>query len=194
MWHSIPLTLFWFTYFGSLGIFFPYFSLYLRENAGLSGTELGIILAVSPLVGMIAQPLWGQVADRTGARGRVLAFLTLGTGLGYAVLGLAEGFWNILLAVAALASVGTAVFPLMNSVSLALLRDQGHHAFGRVRVWGTIGYFVVILVFPWLLEVYEPKTFASSGGGQIAEPALGFMFPVTAAIVLVSASIDESVP
>lgn len=194
MWHSIPLTLFWFTYFGSLGIFFPYFSLYLRENAGLSGTELGIILAVSPLAGMIAQPLWGQVADRTGARGRVLAFLTLGTGLGYAVLGLAEGFWNILLAVAALASVGTAVFPLMNSVSLALLRDQGRHAFGRVRVWGTIGYFVVILVFPWLLEVYEPKTVASSGGGQIAEPALGFMFPVTAAIVLVSASIAFFLP
>jgi len=91
MWHSIPLTLFWFTYFGSLGIFFPYFSLYLRENAGLSGTQLGVVLAISPLVGMIAQPLWGQVADRTGARSRVLAFLTLGTALGYAGLGLAQG-------------------------------------------------------------------------------------------------------
>jgi MFS transporter, PPP family, 3-phenylpropionic acid transporter len=194
MWHSIPLTLFWFTYFGSLGIFFPYFSLYLRENAGLSGTELGIILAVSPLVGMIAQPLWGQVADRTGARGRVLAFLTLGTALGYAVLGLAEGFWNILVAVAGLAFAGTAVFPLMNSVSLALLRDEGRHAFGRVRVWGTIGYFIVILVFPWLLEVYQPNTVATSGGDKIAEPALGFMFPVTAAIVLVSAFIAFFLP
>ena len=82
MWHSIPLTLFWFIYFGSLGIFFPYFSLYLRENAGLSGTELGVILAIPSLVGMIAQPFWGQVADRTGARGRILALLTLGTALG----------------------------------------------------------------------------------------------------------------
>ena len=72
MWHSIPLTSFWFVYFGSLGIFFPYFSLYLRENAGLSGTQVGLVLAISPLVGMFAQPVWGQIADRTGARTRAL--------------------------------------------------------------------------------------------------------------------------
>ena len=92
MWQSIPLTLFWFTYFGSLGIFYPYFSLYLRENAGLSGTELGIVLAISPMIGMIAQPFWGQVADRTGARSGMLAWLTLGTALRYLVLGSVEVF------------------------------------------------------------------------------------------------------
>jgi len=194
MWHSIPLTLYWFTYFGSLGIFFPYFSLYLRENAGLSGAELGIILAVSPLVGMIAQPLWGHVADRTGARGRVLAFLTLGTALGYAALGLAEGFWTILVAVAALASVGTAVFPLMNSVSLAILRDQGRHAFGRVRVWGTIGYFIIILIFPWVLQLYRPGNVVNAAVREISEPGLGFMFPITALIVLLAAFIAFFLP
>ncbi|MGH7926260.1 MAG: MFS transporter [Candidatus Binatia bacterium] len=194
MWHSIPLTLFWFTYFGSLGIFFPYFSLYLRENAGLSGTQLGMILAVSPLVGMIAQPLWGQVADRTGARSRVLAFLTLGTALGYAALGLAQGFWMILIAMAALAFVGTAVFPLMNSVSLAILRDEGRHAFGRVRVWGTIGYFIIILVFPWFLGFYRPHTVMKSTAQGISEPGLGFMFPITAVLVLVSAFIAFFLP
>jgi PPP family 3-phenylpropionic acid transporter len=194
MWHSIPLTLFWFTYFGSLGIFFPYFSLYLRENAGLSGTELGIILAVSPLVGMVAQPLWGQLADRTGARGRILAFLTLGTALGYAALALAEGFWNILLSVAALASVGTAVFPLMNSVSLAILRTQGRHAFGRVRVWGTIGYFIVILVFPWFLQFYQPDNVVEAAVKEISEPGLGFMFPLTALMVLFAALVAFFLP
>ena len=92
MWHSIPLTLFWFAYFGSLGVFYPYFALYLRENAGLTGTQVGMVLAISPLIGMIAQPLWGQVADRTGARTRVLAFLTLGTALGYLGLGARDKF------------------------------------------------------------------------------------------------------
>ncbi|MGZ9144149.1 MAG: MFS transporter, partial [Candidatus Binatia bacterium] len=149
MWHSIPLTLFWFAYFGSLGVFYPYFALYLRENAGLTGTQVGMVLAISPLIGMIAQPFWGQVADRTGARTRVLAFLTLGTALGYLGLGAATSFQSILLATSALALVGTAVFPLMTSVSLAILRDSGRHAFGRVRGWGTIGYFILVLVFPW---------------------------------------------
>ena len=67
MWHSIPLTLFWFVYFGSLGIFYPYFALYLRENAGLTGTQVGLILAISPFIGMLTQPFWGHLADRTGA-------------------------------------------------------------------------------------------------------------------------------
>ena len=155
MWHSIPLTFFWFVYFGSLGIFYPYFSLYLRENAGLSGTEVGLILAISPFVGMIAQPFWGQLADRTGRRGLLLAILTLGTAAGYYGLGTAHGFWSIVLATAALAVVGTAVLPMTMSVSLAILRDAGQHAFGRVRVWGTIGYFILILVFPWVLATIE---------------------------------------
>ena len=44
-----------FLYFAGLGVFFPFYTLYLRENAGLSGTEVGIVLATLPLVGMVAQ-------------------------------------------------------------------------------------------------------------------------------------------
>ncbi len=193
MWHSIPLTLFWFTYFGSLGIFYPYFTLYLRENAGLTGTQVGFVLAISPLIGMIAQPLWGQVADRTGARTRVLAFLTLGTALGYLGLGYAQGFWSIVIATSALALVGTAVFPLMTSVSLAILRDAGRHAFGRVRAWGTVGYFILVLILPWLLASI-PQLNQAAAGANVAQPALGLMFPLTASLVLVSAFIAFLLP
>ncbi|MGZ9130518.1 MAG: MFS transporter, partial [Candidatus Binatia bacterium] len=186
MWHSIPLTLFWFAYFGSLGVFYPYFALYLRENAGLTGTQVGMVLAISPLIGMIAQPFWGQVADRTGARTRVLAFLTFGTALGYLGLGYAQGFWSIMLATSALAVVGTAVFPLMTSVSLAILRDAGRHAFGRVRAWGTVGYFILVLILPWLLASI-PHADQAAAASNVSQPVLGLMFPLTASLVLVSA-------
>jgi PPP family 3-phenylpropionic acid transporter len=124
----------------------------------------------------------------------VLAFLTLGTALGYAGLGLAQGFSQILIAMAALASVGTAVFPLMTSVSLAILRDAGRHAFGRVRVWGTVGYFILVLVFPWFLKLFEPAGATHSAAPEIAQPALGLMFPVTAALVLVASIIAFMLP
>ncbi len=193
MWHSIPLTLFWFVYFGSLGIFYPYFSLYLRENAGLTGTEVGLILAISPLVGMIAQPIWGQLADRTGARSRTLAFLTVGTALGYLGVGQADGFWPIVLAMAALAFVGTAIFPMMTSVSLAILRDAGSHAFGYVRAWGTVGYFVVIVLFPWLLKIL-PAHKDGAAASAVSQPGLGLMFPTTASLVLAAAFIAFFLP
>ena len=192
MWHSIPLTLFWFVYFGSLGIFYPYFALYLRENAGLTGTEVGLILAISPLIGMLAGPFWGQLADRTGARSRMLALLTLGTALGYLGLGSAAGFWSIGLATAALAVVGTAIFPIMTSVSLAILRDEGRYAFGRVRVWGTVGYFILILLFPWLLTLIQPV--GNTSAVNSSQPDLGLMFPITASLVFGAALIAFLLP
>jgi len=130
MWRSIPLTLFWFVHMGALGVFFPYFSLYLRENAGLSGVELGRILAIVPLVGIFAQPFWGQVADRTGARSRIVAFLALASVFGYISLAIAEGFIAIAFATATIAVFSTAVLPVTISVTLAILRDAGPYAFG----------------------------------------------------------------
>ncbi|MEX0801763.1 MAG: MFS transporter [Candidatus Binatia bacterium] len=194
MWHSVPLTLFWFTYMGSLGIFFPYFSLYLRENAGLSGTQLGMVLAIPPLIGMVAQPFWGQVADRTGARGRVLAVLTLGTAAGYLGLGYAQEFGAIVLATAALSVVGTALFPIMISVSLAILRDAGRHAFGHVRAWGTVGFFVLVMGFPWILSLYRSSYSIDAATPAVSQPGLEIMFPVTAAIVLAAALIALFLP
>ncbi|HEY5542028.1 MAG TPA: MFS transporter [Candidatus Binatia bacterium] len=194
MWHSIPLTLFWFVYFGSLGIFYPYFTLYLRENAGLTGTQVGLILAISPFVGMMAQPIWGQLADRTGARSRTLAFLTVGTALGYLGLGMADGFWPIVLATAALALVGTAIFPMMTSVSLAILRNAGRHAFGHVRAWGTIGYFILIMLFPWMLQIFAAPLDPRVSSAGISQPGLGLMFPITASLVLVASFIAFFLP
>ncbi len=69
-------------YMGALGMFFPFYGLYLRENAGLSGTQLGWVLAMMPLVGLVAQPVWGQVAYRTGARSRIRTLLSLGAVVG----------------------------------------------------------------------------------------------------------------
>jgi PPP family 3-phenylpropionic acid transporter len=191
---SIPLTLFWFVHMGSLGIFFPYFSLYLKENAGLSGTQLGWILAIVPLVSIITQPLWGQVADRTGARSRIVAFLSLGSALGYLWLAGANGFVAIMLATLALAFFGGAVLPIVISVSLASLRDAGPHAFGFVRVWGTVGYFFLVLIFPWILARYQLAYGLVPKAGGVSEPGLEIMFVVTAGLVFVAALLGFLLP
>jgi MFS transporter, PPP family, 3-phenylpropionic acid transporter len=194
MWHCVPLTLFWFTYMGSLGIVFPYFSLYLKEDAGLSGAEIGLILAVPPLMGMFAQPFWGRVADRTGARSRILVWLSLISSLGYLALGMADGFLAILLTTAVLSLFSTAILPITTSVSLAVLREAGLHAFGYVRAWGTIGYFIVVVVFPWIVERYQAAHGLYAAAGTSAAPALQVMFPVTAALVFFSTAAGFFLP
>src|SRR5262249_58336791 len=138
------LATFWFTYFCGLGVFCPYYTLYLHESAGLDGMQVGLVLATLPLVGCIAQPLWGYVADRTGARSRVLILVTTGTAVGCAALAEMHGFAAIIAATAACAAFATSVIPILLSVTFASLRNAGPHAFGSVRVWGTIGYLLTV--------------------------------------------------
>lgn len=191
---SFPLALFWFIYMGALGIFFPYYSLYLRENAGLTGTQVGLVLAMVPLVGMFAQPFWGQVADRTGARSRVVAVLAFGASLGYLALASASGFPAILAATVALSCFSTAIIPMTVSVTLGMLHGSGPYAFGLVRVWGTLGYLLLVVAFPWLIRHSQQFNGLVDTTGQASESGLGMMFFVTAGLVLASALVGLFLP
>ena len=192
--HGLPISLFWFTFFGALGIFFPYYSLYLKENAGLTGTQLGLVLSVMPLVGIVAQPFWGQVADRTGARGRLVAFLSMASAAGFVLLGLAQGFALILLAAVFLACFSTPVIPLSVSVALAAFRHSGPHAYGFARSWGTVGFLASVLIFPVALDRVQQWQGLGPAPGGPSEPGLGVMFLGTAVVVLLASAIGLALP
>ena len=83
------LSLFWAPLVGALGIFFPFYSLYLKDILGLSGQQIGLAMGVFHLVGLVGQPSWGYLDDRTGARKAVLVVITLGMALGFVA------FWHV---------------------------------------------------------------------------------------------------
>jgi MFS family permease len=184
--HRLAMAVVWFFGLGALGMFLPFFGLYLHENAGLAGTRVGIVLAVVPLVGAAVQPLWGQVADRTGARARVLVWIALGAGLGYAALFAARGFASLLFATALLASFQTAFVPAAVSVTLALARDGGPHAFGLSRVWGTVGFLLFVVAFPRLLDAAQRAQRLGRAAGGPSEPGLELMFAGAGAAMLLA--------
>jgi PPP family 3-phenylpropionic acid transporter len=184
------LCAFWLIYMGALGISFPFFGLYLGTHAGLSAIEVGAVLSVLPLIGLVAQPLWGQVADRTGARSRVLALVTLGAAAGQLLVWRASGLAEILVATAIVALFWTSVMPLALSVSLGVLRDDGPHAFGRARAVGTLGFLLLVVSFPIALRAVAGD--AEGPGGTPA--ALGLMFPSVAALAALAAAIAWTLP
>ena len=131
---SVLLSVYWFFLMGALGIFFPYYSLYLSDTVGLSATRTGIVMGVLPLVGMLAQPLWGQLADRSGSRTRILFALSLGTTIGFAALMFAHSFAAILITTALMAVFFVSTVPMFVAVSMALLGTEASRRFGYFRV------------------------------------------------------------
>lgn len=193
----LALALVWWFALGGLGLIFPYYSLYLRENAGLAGVEVGLVMGTLPLVGLIAQPLWGQVADRTGMRGRVVTLLAAGSCLGYANITRAEGFGGFLLATAALALFSTAIVPSCVAVTLALLPDGP--GFGRARVMGTLGFGVSVGLFPFVLHAYQAAWDLRGAPGLIqatsgAERGLELIFVLASAFLALAAVASLTLP
>jgi PPP family 3-phenylpropionic acid transporter len=191
---TLTISLVWLFALGGLGSFFPFYSLYLSENLALSGTQVGAVLAVLPLMGILVQPVWGQLGDVTGSRQRVLVALAAGAGCGYAALALGTGFGSMLLLTALLALFSAPLIPTAVAVTLALTRDLGPHAFGLARVWGTVGFLVVVLALPALLGWLEAATGVTPVPGGPSQPLLGWMFPITGAIVGVSAAVALALP
>ncbi|MBW2274858.1 MAG: MFS transporter [Deltaproteobacteria bacterium] len=189
------LSIIWGLVLAGLGLIFPFYALYLRENAGLTGTEVGLVAATLPLMGVLVQPMWGQVADRTGLRGRVLAVLALGTAAGYALLSRAQSFEDFLLYTALLALFSTATIPACMSVSLALLPEPSSQAFGRVRVVGTLGFGVSVGAFPFLLRALRDAGFvASKSEASSGEPGLHVMFYVAGVLLLLASLASLALP
>jgi len=171
---TILLSAAWFFYLGGLGSFLPFFSLYLRQGAGLTGSEIGLVVASMPAVALATQTFWGYLADRSGSRTLVLALLGAGTSAGYFTLSLPTAFPGLLLATTTVAIFSTALVPNCVSVSFALLRDPNGRLFGKVRVLGTIGFGVVVAGFPWLARHF-------AGAGEGAD--LGLIFVVGASMM-----------
>jgi len=190
----ISIGLVWFFCLGGLGTIFPFLSLYLGENAGLTGSQIGVVLAVMPLVGMLMQPLWGQFADRTGSRTGVLAFLGTGAAVGYSVLATAHSFSAILLAIAALACFSTAIIPSTVSITLAIARPGKPHDFGMSRVWGTLGFLLLVVSFPVLLDAWQAVQGLEVVPGGPSEPGLEIMFPITGLFVLIGGLLALTLP
>ncbi|MCS7222345.1 MAG: major facilitator superfamily domain-containing protein 6 [Anaerolineae bacterium] len=140
----------YFFVFAAVGAFFPYINVYYR-SIGLSGTQIGLIGSLGPLVGMVAGPLWGLFSDRFGVTRPLLALAITGAMLSMLGLSIAPGFVWLLLLTAAYTFFTNPIMPLLDSTTLELL--QGHRErYGRQRVWGSLGFVVTSWAFGYILE------------------------------------------
>jgi DHA1 family multidrug resistance protein-like MFS transporter len=89
------------------GMVMPIMPFYI-ESMGASATELGLLVAISPFIQLVASPVWGSVSDRRG-RKPVLVVGLLGYGISMLLFGLSTELWMLFAArgVGALLSAAT---------------------------------------------------------------------------------------
>lgn len=168
----------WLAYFATIGLFNPYAPLWL-QSLGLSTLAIGAIASLQSWTRLLAPYAWSWAADHSGARVALIRVASAGCVLGAAGLALgplaadtpdgpAAWFTRIgipvLVAILFLANGG--IVPLAEAALAQLLTGpNGLDAarYGRVRMWGSIGFIAAVLAagaalqplgiaaFPWLV-------------------------------------------
>lgn len=118
----------------------PMLTLYY-ESVGVTGARLGLLAALWPAGSIVGASLWGALADATGRHRLVLSAAILGAAAIAQLFFVGTGFVTLLPIVMLFALAVAPVGPMLdNAVLMSLGRRQ--ERFGRVRLWGAIGWGV----------------------------------------------------
>jgi len=136
------------------GITLPYFPVYLEEARGLSGAEIGLILALSTLFRVITGPLLAAWTEGAGFR-RSLGLTCIAVAAGYGALNPMTHVG----AIAALAVFSYALFastmPLAEAALMAVTgRERGRVSYGFARALGSAGFILGNLAGGALIQMH----------------------------------------
>lgn len=148
---KINISLFYFFIFFSLGGFFPLLPVYLREEVQLSGTQIGMLMSIIPVVKIVSQPLWGMICDYLRKPRLILTFtLIVASSLTLPYLVFNKYYIYIIFAVL-LAVFQSAAIPISDSLTFNYIHKHGG-SYGNYRLWGSIGFAVAALIMGKLSE------------------------------------------
>ena len=132
------------------GVSLPYAGLWMRSQ-GLSGAEIGVILAAPMLARLVTGPAIAVWADGFRYRRTPIALLAAMSALAYATAGLVDGFaaWAVTWFIAATGVA--AIIPLTDVLNLRLSRKEGF-AFAVPRGFGSAAFFVTNIVVGFIVR------------------------------------------
>lgn len=134
---------FYFFYYAFIGMFAPYWSLYL-QSINFNAVEIGILMSIQPVMRMLAPNLWGWLADHSGRRLLVVQVAASLSALFYLGVFLTTSFWGMLLVLGLMSFFWSASMPLVEATTLSYLGKQTGR-YGRLRSWGSVGFIVAVV-------------------------------------------------
>lgn len=158
------------SYFAHIGFFNPYLPLWLKD-LGYSLMTLSLLMIVPPATRLVGPLAWGWLSDHTGERVKLLRYAAsaaLLTSMGLWVNGGTAWLALVLFIV----FLHTSAMMPMSEAALAHLVSSGGafdaKRYGRVRLWGSLGFLVTVFAAGAWFEVWGLGHFPAWTVGSLA--------------------------
>lgn len=183
---KVSIAGYYFLLFAAVAFTHPFFPVFLRVR-GFSYGQVGAVLSVFSLTGAIASILLGWRSDQARRRRRYIVGTMLVGAAGYLLFPYVYSFGFALLLAAVLGGCIMSSQSVMMALVVDLFRHQGTAgSFGQLRVFGTIGYLLVLLTLVlWQNSpLLEPSRMFSS---------VALLLAISALVVLLAPENPEAV-
>lgn len=115
------------------------------QHRGLTPMEIGWLLAVGPFAALFSQPFWGYMSDKYKTVKNILLICLSCVIVVSIVLFQMKSFWSILLLCGIFFTFMAPTGALGDSLTQRVTASAGI-SFGKVRMWGSIGFAITSLV------------------------------------------------
>jgi PPP family 3-phenylpropionic acid transporter len=172
----ISARLYYFAYMGAWGFILPFLNLFY-VHLGLNGKQIGAISSTSAIVGVIAAPfIVSRIKIHPQAR-TFLQIIIIIAAFGYFMIGQQTTFTPIIFIIIMQALAVSSVMPLSDSMVVAVAQAF-NTGYGSVRVFGSLGWILIVPVSGWLIEHFGFKAgFAGVSLGWIFASMLLLQIP-----------------
>ncbi|MBP9509662.1 MAG: MFS transporter [Fusobacteriaceae bacterium] len=140
-------------YYFSLGSSIIYFSGYFN-SIGIEGKTIGMIFSIGSLLAMVTQPLLGFIADKSRKPLLVLTLLLIIMAFSMSILYLTLNIKIIYLTYVLYSIAIWGIMPLLDGIVLS-----SGHDFGKVRMFGSVGFAIGCFFTGIIMEKYGKSSF-----------------------------------
>jgi MFS transporter, PPP family, 3-phenylpropionic acid transporter len=142
------------SYFAHIGFFNPYLPLWLKD-LGFGLFAISVLTSVQSATRLFAPYAWGTLSDRTGERVKLLRYGATAALIFSLALWFPLGPVALFVVLLLMFTHTSAMMP-MSEAALAHLVSQGGafdaKRYGRVRLWGSLGFLLTVMVAGWWFE------------------------------------------
>jgi PPP family 3-phenylpropionic acid transporter len=147
---SISFALFFFAYYGYVGVFSPYASLYFADK-GMTAAQIGVLMSLMQVMRIFGPNLWGWVADHSRRRVAVLRLTAMAALIAFCGIFFGNTFVQFFIVMVAINAFTSAQGPLSEALMLSEMHGDLTN-YGKVRLWGSVGFIMAVTVAGQMLD------------------------------------------